>query len=230
MNTKKTIILGIISLAVLGGLVWYASQNDLSIANQAASIFRNNPEEGEVFQPVEEEFILGSPEAPVTIIEYSSHFCGHCANFRSQTLPLIMEEYIKTGQVKLISRRLSPSEIGQALLCAQEQDKFQEADDYLFENSQGLIEQIQGATSEDDLNAKVADWLKAMAGNLNLNQDSFNQCFDSSRYEEKVLNWFNQASQDNITGTPSFLINGQLIVGSQPYEKFKEIIEQGLNQ
>ena len=81
MTSKKTIILGIVALAVLGGVVWYASQSDLSMTGQVASVLGNNPGQGESLQPVEEEFILGSPEAPVTIIEYSSHFCGHCANF-----------------------------------------------------------------------------------------------------------------------------------------------------
>lgn len=230
MTTKKTIILGITALAVLGGVVWYANQSDLSMTGQMASILGNNPSQGESLQPVEEEFILGSPEAPVTIIEYSSHFCGHCANFHLQTLPLIMEKYIKTGQVKLIPRRLSPSELGQTLLCAQEQGKFQQVDGYLFEHNQELIKQTEKAASEDDLMMIVADWLKAMAGNLGLNQDSFNQCFDSGRYQERVMDWFNQAKEADISGTPSFLINNQLIVGNQPYSQFEKIIEQELNQ
>ena len=141
-----------------------------------------------------------------------------------------MEKYIKTSQVKFIPRRLSPSELGQALLCAQEQGKFQQVDGYLFEYNQELIQQTREVSSTNEIEGVVADWLKAMAGSLGLNQDSFNQCFDSGRYQERVMNWFDQAKEADIAGTPSFLINNQLIVGNQPYSQFEKIIEQELNK
>lgn len=230
MSNKKTIILGIIALAVLGGLVWQGSRSDLSLTEQAASILGADESTEEFFSPVEEEFILGNPEAPVTIIEYSSHFCGHCTNFHLTTLPLITDKYIMTGQVKFIPRRLSPAELGQAVICAQEQGKFQQVDEYLFEHSQELIEQTQKAVSEDDLMVIVADWLKTMAGNLGLDQDSFDQCFDSARYQERVMAWFEQVEEAEVTGTPTFFINDQLVSGNQPYSVFEEIIEQELAQ
>ena len=230
MTNKKTIILGIIALTVLGGIVWQASRSDLSLTEQAASILGGDESTEEFFSPVEEEFILGNPEAPVTIIEYSSHFCGHCVNFHLTTLPLITDKYVKTGQVKFIPRRLSPSELGQTLFCAQEQGKFQQVDEYLFEHSQELIKETEKATSESDLKTIVADWLKTMAANLGLNQDSFNQCLDSERYQERVLVWFKQAEGAEVSGMPTFFVNDQLIVGNQPYDVFEEIIEQELAQ
>ena len=230
MNNKKTIILGIIALAVLGGIVWRASRSDLSLADQAASILGGDESAEESFSSVEEDFILGSPEAPVTIIEYSSHFCGHCVNFHLTTMPLITDKYIKTGQVKFIPRRLSPSELGQTLFCAQEQGEFQQVDEYLFEHNQEIIEQTQEAVSEDDLKMIVADWLKAMANNLGLNQESFDQCLDSKKYENRVIDWFRQAEDAGVTGTPTFFINGQLVGGNQPYSVFEEIIEQELTK
>jgi len=230
MTNKKTVILGIIALAVLGGLVWRGSRSGLSLTEQAASILGGNESTEESFLPVEKEFVLGSPEAPVTIIEYSSHFCSHCADFHLQTLPLIIDKYTKTGQVKFIPRRLSPSELGQAMLCAQEQGKFQQVDEYLFVHNQELIEQTQKAVSEDDLIVIVADWLKTMAANLGLNKDSFNQCLDSERYQERALVWFRQAEGAEVSGTPTFFVNDQLVVGNQPYDVFEEIIEQELAQ
>jgi protein-disulfide isomerase len=234
MTNNKTIITGLIVLAVLGGGVWYASQRDISVAEQAASILGNrsagnNLAEKE-FQTVENEFILGNPEAPVTIIEYTSHFCGHCANFHFQTLPLIVEKYIKTGQVKLIPRRVSPLELGETLLCAQEQGKFWQADGYLFEHSQELIQQTREIASADEIKPVVTAWLKTMAGNLGLDQDSFDQCFDSGKYEERVMNWFKQAEEAELSGTPTFFINNQAVVGNQPYSQFEELIEQSLAQ
>ncbi len=231
MANKKTIIFGIIALAALVGVIWYGSQRNPAVGEQAAALLKGGLfSEEEPSQLVEGEFILGNPEAPVTIIEYSSHFCGYCANFHQETLPLIMEKYIETGQVNFISRRLSPSELGQTLLCAQEQDKFQIVDDYLFEHVGELLEQTNQATSEDELNKIVADWLKTAAGNSGLEQDSFNQCFDSDKYHQRVVKWFEQAEADGVEGTPAFLINGQLIIGNQPYDVFEEAIEQTLAQ
>jgi len=229
MTNKKTIISGLIALAVLGGLVWYGSQRGLSLTEPTASIL-GDESTGEYFSPVEEEFILGSPEATVTMIEYSSHFCEFCVDFHSETLSLIMEKYIKTGQVKLIPRRLSPLELNNALFCAQEQGKFQQVDEYLFEHNQELVEQTKKAASEDDLKVIVADWLKIMAGSLGLNQYNFDQCFDSERYQERAITWFEQADGAEVNGTPTFFVNDQLIVGNQPYDVFEEIIEQELAQ
>jgi protein-disulfide isomerase len=231
MANKKIVIFGIIALAALVGIIWYGSQRNPAIGEQAAALLKGGLfSEEESFQLVDDEFILGSPDAPVTIIEYSSHFCGHCVNFYQETLPLIMEKYIKTGQAKLIPRRLSPSELGQTLLCAQEQDKFQTTDDYLFEHVSELLQQTSQAASEDELNTIVANWLKAAAKDLGLDQTSFNRCFDSGKYHQQVVKWFEQAEADGVEGTPTFLINGQLIVGNQPYNVFEEVIEQTLAQ
>ena len=215
MIDKKTIVFGLIAVAALTGVVWYVSQNKQDIqevTGQAASILTKDKAE-QVVEGLVEELVLGSPEAPVTIIEYSSHFCGHCVNFHVQTLPLLMDKYVKTGQVKIFSRLLSPPELGMAVLCAAEQGNFQEFNSYLFEHSQEL---------------KTVDDLRTVAGTLNLNQDDFNQCFDSNKYEEKVMGWFTQAQENGVGGTPTFFINDQQVVGNQPLSVFEEIIEQEL--
>jgi protein-disulfide isomerase len=212
MENRKTIILGFIALVVLVGVVWYANQTKQQTDNQTGSVSENSSQ-GESSLVLIDELILGNPEAPVTMIEYSSHFCGHCVNFHKQTLPLIMDKYIKTGKVKLISRFLSPVEFGMAIFCAQEQDKFSEFSEYLFEHAREL---------------KSTDELRAVASNLDLNQDDFDQCYDSQRYQDKVKGWFDQASQTEVKGTPTFFINNQQIIGNQPYSVFEEIIEQAL--
>ena len=216
MDNKKTIIFGLIAVVALTGVVWYVSQNKQDIqevAEQTASISMKEKAEQIAEAELVKELVLGSPEAPVTIIEYSSHFCGHCANFHIQTLPLLMDKYIEAGQVKLIFRPLSPPELGMAVLCAGEQGNFQEFNEYLFEHAQEL---------------KAVDDLRIITGTLNLNQDDFNQCFDSNKYEEKVMSWFTQAQENGVGGTPTFFINDQQIVGNQPYSVFEGIIEQEL--
>lgn len=214
MDNKKTFILGLLVIAALAGLVWYTSQHKEQIFNQAASVLGNKQEELNQTAIID-ELITGDPKAPVTMIDYSSHFCGHCANFHSQTLPLLTDKYVKTGQLKIIHRFLSPSELSIAVFCAYEQGSFSKYNDYLFEHNSEL---------------KEVNDLKIIASQLELNQEQFNQCFDSEKYKAKVEEWFKQAQEAGVEGTPTFLINGEKIVGNQPYAVFEETIDKALSQ
>jgi len=219
MDNKKTFILGIIIIIGLAGMFYYYNnRSNRQLVNQAASIIQSGtPEEKadlkENLNISETEFVLGDPEAPVTMIEYSSHFCGHCVNFHTTNLPLLKDNYIKTGKVKLVSRLVSPLEFGTAVLCAQEQGKFTELNDYFFEHA-GEIESIES--------------LKETAGKADIDQESFSECYDSRKYEETAQKWFDQAREANIEGTPTFFINEQRIDGNQPYSEFVRIIEEEL--
>jgi len=209
----RIIIIGIIATAVLGGLIWYYNWGSPG-ARQTASLLEKEASQ-EQFGPVESEFILGDSEAPVTMIEYSSPLCGHCVNFHKQTLPLIIDKYIKTGKVKLIPRIVAPLELSNAILCAQEQGKFWPFNEHLFEQAQEI---------------KSTDDVKTVATNLGLEQEQFNQCFDEERYKERVVEWFNQANEAGVKGTPTFFIGDQQIVGNQIYGAFEAVIEQELGE
>ena len=213
MQNKKTIILGLIAILLLTGVVWYASKNKSEITSQTASILGID-NENEKITELDDDFVYGDPLAPVTIIEYSSHLCGACANFHSVTLPLIIENYVKTGKVKIISRLVSHPALSMAVLCAQDQGAFWEANEYIFKN----IETIQ-----------TVDNIKEVAGILGLNQESFNKCFESDKYKDQIMKWFEQGEADGSESTPSFIINGEMVVGSQPYSIFESTIESQLN-
>jgi protein-disulfide isomerase len=217
MTNKKTIILGVFVIVILAGIFWYTSRNQGQIDSQTASILKGDQgqtsESAVILKEVTEEFVLGNPEAPVTIIEYSSHFCGHCINFHRDTLPLLMDKYIKTGKVKLISRFVSPLELDMAIFCAQEEGRFLEMSEYFFEHAREI---------------KSGEDVKLVAGQLGLNRESFNQCYDSKKYEDKAKEWFSQATESGVKGTPTFFINGQEIVGNQPFVIFEQAIEQAL--
>jgi len=214
MQNKKTIILGLIAIILLTGVVWYATKNKSEITNQAASIIGIDSENKKVTE-LDGDFILGDPSAPVTIIEYSSHLCGACSIFHETTLPLIIENYVKIGKVKVIPRLVSHPALSIAVLCAQEQEAFWETNEYIFKN----IETIQ-----------TIDDIKAIASILKLNQESFNECFESDKYKDLIMKWFEQGEADGAESTPTFLINGEIIVGVQPYAIFENMIEQALSQ
>ena len=162
----------------------------------------------------------GKDNAPVTIIEFSDFECPFCEKFYSQTLSQIEREYIDTGKVRLAYKHLPlpfhPQAMPAALAteCAQEQGKFWEYHDVIFEN-QGLLAQN-----------KYKEW----AGQLGLNQEKFDQCFDSKKYEERVLKDLAEAESAGIGGTPTFLVNGKIVSGAQPFAAFKTEIDAELNR
>jgi len=137
MKNKKTIILGLIAIILLTGIVWYASKNKDEIIDQTASILDSSKNQQQV-KELDGEFILGDPNAPVTMIDYSSHLCGACSAFHETTFPLIVDNYVKTGKVKIVTRLVSHPALSNAVLCAQDQDSFFEANEYIFKN---VIEQ-----------------------------------------------------------------------------------------
>ena len=215
MGKWKTTILGLIAIILLTGIVWYTDQNKQPIDNQTASVLESADQSltGSVKLKLSDELFIGNPEASVTIIEYASHFCGFCVDYHLETLPLLVDEYIKIGKVKMVFRLLSPPELSMAVLCANEQGGFQEFNTFLYEN-------IQDIKSVDDL--------KKTAGLLELNQNEFDQCLDSNKYQEKAVKWFDQATSAGVEGTPTFFVNNEKVVGNQPITVFEDIIEQEL--
>jgi len=218
---NKTIILGLVAVVALAGIFWYGGWGK---GNQTASVIggEQNKNSDENIGINVNSFIiggdiaLGSPDAPVTMIEYSSHLCGHCVNFHLNTLPTLIEKYVQTGQLKIISRLVSPLDLSNAVICAGEQNAFYQFDEYLFSH-------IQDLSSVDDI--------RAIAGRLGLSQEIFDACYDDAdKYRDQIEGWFAQAEVDGVTGTPTFFINGEEIVGNQSLEVFESVIEKYLNQ
>lgn len=212
-NLFKNSVYLIASLAGAGliiyGAIFYTKNSNL---NQQTAQILPSADNNQITPADFQEPILGDPNAPVTIIEYGSYLCGHCINFMQKTFPQLEEEYIKTNKVKYIYRSYPPLELGMALACASEQDKFWEYNHEAYYNK---------ITKEDDL--------KTFAANLNLDTAQFNTCLDSEKYRSVAENWYKQGQDAGVTGTPTFFINGQKVVGDLPYEEIKATIEKALN-
>jgi len=159
--------------------------------------------------------VLGDPNAPVTIIEFSDFQCPFCARFYSQTEIQLIDEYVKTGKARIIYRDFPLSfhpEAEPAALaaeCANEQGKFWEFHDKVFQNQASM---------------SIASY-KQWAADLGLNTQQFNSCLDSKKYLAEVQKDFNDGAAAGVSGTPTFFINGQKIVGAQPYAAFKSLID-----
>ncbi len=167
-----------------------------------------------------EEPSKGSSDAPVTIIEFADFRCGYCLRHFLQTLPILEEEYIATGKVRYVFRNFPILGVQSrwaalAAECAHEQGRFWEYHDKLF----ALTQQGQEF---------VRSRLKAIAAELGLDSARFDSCLDSSKYRDEIQEDFALGQSEGVTGTPAFLINGELVIGAQPLERFRELIEQEL--
>ena len=169
---------------------------------------------------------LGNKNAKVTIIEFSDFQCPFCRSFWKDTLPQIKSEYIDTGKVKFVYRDyplpFHPMAMPYALgaNCANDQGKYWEMHDKIFAEQEKL-----GSGTISTLNAKD---IKKWAAQLGLNANQFNQCLDSEKYKDEIAKDMADGSKVGVTGTPAFFINGQLIVGAQPYATFKALIDSEL--
>lgn len=165
--------------------------------------------------------ILGDPEAPVTIVEYSSMTCPHCATFHNETLPLIVEEYIDTGKAKLIFRDFpfGPLATAAAMVsrCVDE-NSYQGFLTVLFRS------QAQWSASE----APAAD-LERMARFAGLSKADFDACIRNQELLAGIEQKAAEAGEEHgIQSTPTFFINGRKISGAAPFETFKAEIDEAL--
>jgi len=176
---------------------------------------------GDLGQVFKGDLVVGNDKAPVTIIEYYSYLCEYCKAFENETMPKLMENYITTGKAKLVLRPFPPYELSQAVLCANDQGKFLELHNYLFANSSQITS---------------VDIIKTFAQNVGLDTTQFNKCLDSEKYKSRAEELYNQGNSDfkkaNISsdkqGTPTFFVNGEVVIGAVPYNDFAKIIDKKL--
>jgi len=181
---------------------------------------------------LEDDPFKGDPNAPVTVVEFSDFQCPFCKRFFDQTLPLLEENYIDTGKIKLVYKDLplvtlhpNVKPVHIAAECADEQGMFWDYHDVLFEK-QSEWQRL----SSSDLQTTLIQY----ADDFGLQTASFEACLNSPEMLEEVNADFLQATSFGATGTPTFFIgnekNGFIkLVGAQPYVAFQGVIDNLLS-
>ena len=207
---------------LIASAVIYSSSADKSPTEE------NNQESAAGVQALKELFegghFLGNPDAPVTMVEFSDFQCPWCEKFFQTAEPQIVENYVKTGKVKFVYRHfpfLGQESVSAALAseCADEQGKFWEYHDYLFNN--------QGA---ENSGAFSADNLKKFARSLGLEEEKFNSCLDSQKYMDKIRQDYSLAQSRGVNSTPTNFIDELKLEGFLDYVGYENAIENKLNK
>ena len=205
----------------MDGKLLFPSAVNLDVQNEPAQSTPTEPggtDTVDMVSLMDDDAIEGDPDAPVTIIEWSDYECPYCGRFYSQTYGQILKNYIETGKVKFVYRDFPLSfhaqaqKAAEAAECAGEQGKYYDMYNLLFAKG------VAGGVSS----------FKQYAVDLGLNTEEFNKCLDAGAMADEIAKDFQDGQSVGITGTPGFLINGQLVVGAQPYSVFEKIIEEAL--
>jgi protein-disulfide isomerase len=182
---------------------------------------------------VDDDVVLGNPNAPVTVVEFGDYQCPFCERLYSGAERQIRETYVKQGLVKFVYRdfpldQTSPERpvplhpyaraAAEAAECARDQDKFWEYHDYLFENQPGIPRM---------------DFV-AVAKTLGLQEIQFRSCIETRKYRNEVEKDLQDGIALGVRGTPATFVNGVLVTingqsaGAAPFSIFQAAIEQAL--
>lgn len=169
--------------------------------------------------------ILGEKNAKVKIVEFADFRCPFCKKWYDDVEAQLKKDYVDTDKAQFAFRHyefLGPASVvaGNAAECANEQGKFWDMYNYLYKNQ----------PDESDTSMYNTDKLTQVAQTLGMNSDQFRSCLSSNKFQKNVDQDFSDGQKVSVSGTPTFFINGQQLVGAQPYSAFQALIDQELKK
>jgi len=173
----------------------------------------------------EKDFVIGNEDAKITIIEYASLSCSHCADFHVNTLETLKKEYIDTGKVRMVFRDYPfnyPALLGSMVLrCIPE--------NYRYDYMNALFKLQPDWVNKK--NKKTIQELYKIMQSGGMTKEEYDACIYNTELENEILEGVMEAqNQFNIKSTPSFIINGKLIEGNKSIKEFRQIIDKILSQ
>jgi len=166
--------------------------------------------------PTENAYAIGPADAPITIVEFSDYQCPYCRRWHAEVYEPLLAAY--PGQIRLVYRHLPLTSIhpdamsaAEAAMCAGEQDAYWAYHDKLF-------------SSETLGNSTYLQY----AQDLGLDMTGFESCLDTRKYQQQVQADSDFAINLGIRSTPTFFINGLAVVGAQPLDVFRQVIDKEL--
>ncbi len=163
------------------------------------------------------ERVIGKADAPITITEYASLTCPHCARFHKETLPKIKAAYIDTGKAKLIFRDFPFDGLAlraAALARCAPQERYFAVVDTLFQ------QQETWSRAKDPL-AAIGN-IGKLAG---MSQATVDACFKDTKLMDSIVQIRLDGEKQGVDSTPTFLIGGKKISGAQPFEEFDKLLK-----
>jgi len=215
-TTRREFFLSTASLTLAGAIIGASA-----LPLFAGPALADNVSVAELMKPdALPDIALGDPKAPVTMIEYASMTCPHCAHFQETTFPEIKKRYIDTGKVRYILRDFPLDNLAGAAFvlahCASKNDptKYYSFVDTLFR------EQRTWAVE------KPIPPLMAIAKQAGLTEESFNTCLTNQKAWDAMESVRQRAMKEfKVESTPTFFINGTQVTGAVAIDEFAKVID-----
>ncbi|NCU37577.1 hypothetical protein EOL96_00735 [Candidatus Saccharibacteria bacterium] len=210
-------IVGFFSFALSQG------QSGTESSDSSTSSFRTANSESPMF--------AGSPDAPVSIIQYSDFLCPSCSIFSTQVMPAINKDYISTEKANIEFRPMAfiadgSLQAGMGGYCAIDQGKFWEYHDGIYEYvANEVFTNGKDPKSDVILTASLVTQLATKSG---LDGASFGDCLTSRKYFDRITESNNEANKNGVTGTPYIMVNGQVYQGSMSLTAFEALLKTKL--
>lgn len=207
------IALGVLVLLGITGLSWMASRPK----TQVSRLDPNLP------AMKAEGYLLGSPTAPVEVIEFADFECPACGQYATITEPDVRTRLVNTGQVRMryidypLPMHKNTWDASLAAACANDQGKFWEMHDALFAN-------------QDKWNAEATSRprgpLADLARSIGLDMTKYGACMDAETHRAKIQSHLAEAEKRQIQSTPTFVFNGLVVPSALPYDTFKKYADE----
>ena len=227
MTMKQLTLPAIALIAVAGAAAFfYGSQRSgaeshaasgTATASDTATTMEEAPQDGGIV-----EMTLGAEDAPVTLVEYASFTCPHCANFHMNQLKQLKAEYVDTGKVRFIYRDVYFDRIGlwASMLARCETDRFFGVADLIYSK------QDEWLSSRDPV--VLADNLRKLGKVAGLEEGRIDACLQDADKAKALVAWFEENSAaDDVRATPTIVIDGKKIDGNS-YEAIKTALDAKL--
>ncbi|WP_413871692.1 DsbA family protein [Albidovulum sp.] len=221
--SKTYLLAGALAVAVAGGAFWMTRGSaPLPPALSTAAEAQEATVSSEV--ATVPDMILGKLDAPVEVIEYASFTCPHCANFHDAVFDKLKKNYIDTGKVKFIYREVYFDKFGlwaaMVARCAGP-EKYFPVSDMIYDTQKEWIGDGQPAT--------IAENLRKIGLKAGMSKEALDACMnDNEKAKAMVAAYQSNATKDDVSGTPTFIVNGEKHSGEMAYEEFAKILDEKL--
>ena len=209
------IALGVLALLGITGLSWMASRPKMQVTRLDPSLPAMKAE----------GYVLGSPTAPVEVIEFADFECPACGQYATLTEPDVRTRLVNTGQVRVryidypLAMHNNTWDASLAAACASDQGKFWEMHDALFANQ----DRWNGVATRRP-RGPIGD----LAKSVGLDMSKYNACMDADTHRARIQSHLAEAEKRHIQSTPTFVFNGLVVPSALPYDAFKKRVDDAL--
>ena len=227
MMTRSLLLAGAAALLLAGAYTLFPQSQPLPGASALlpGAAMAQTADEAEIDTSTIIEMTMGAEDAPITMIEYASYTCPHCADFHENAFKQIKADYIDTGKVKFIYREVYFDRYGlwasMVARCAGP-DRFFGVNDLLFSTQSEWVRAGEAPA--------IVEELKKIGRLAGLDNDTLDACLQDGDKARTLVKWYQEnATIDDVKGTPSFVIDGEK-VSNQSYAEFKALFDGKLGE